>query len=92
MDLQEKEMLEEALETSRENNKLIKKIWRDVKMRRITKAVYWIIIIGLALGAYYYVQPILEGFGASFSNAKDTFTTGIENFQKINEMIPELLK
>jgi hypothetical protein len=88
MDLQEKELLEETLEVSKENNRMLKKIWRDVKYKRFIKVVYWVIIIGLTLGAYYYIQPIIDSITVGYGGMTDALTTGLENIKRISDLIP----
>ncbi len=91
MDLQEKELIEETLEVSKENNKMLKKIWRDVKYKRFITFAYWMVVIGLAFGAYYYIQPILESVGAGYGDISEGISAGFENFKKVNEILPNLL-
>lgn len=57
---EERQMLREALELSRENNKIIRKMWRSFQWGRAVKAVYWIILIGATIGAFYFLQPYIE--------------------------------
>ncbi|MBU1557455.1 hypothetical protein KKC45_00640 [Patescibacteria group bacterium] len=91
MDLQEKELIEETLEISKENNKMLKKIWRDVKYKRFITLIYWIAVIGITLGAYYYIQPIIQGVGAGYGNFTDVISSGFENIKKVNEVLPNFL-
>lgn len=39
---------------------MLKRIRGSQKTARMFKVIYWVIIIGLALGAYYYVKPVYE--------------------------------
>ena len=58
-------MLKKALELSRENNKMLQSIKRSMFVGRIFRVVYWIVVIGAAIGAYYYIEPYLdEAIGA----------------------------
>lgn len=60
MDPDERKMLQEAVELSRENNKIVRKMWRLAQWGRAIKAVYWIILIGITIGAFYFLQPYVE--------------------------------
>ncbi|OGD67447.1 hypothetical protein A2442_03000 [Candidatus Campbellbacteria bacterium RIFOXYC2_FULL_35_25] len=91
MDEELKELLEENLEVSKENNEILSKIWSDVKWKRITKFIYWLIIIGLALGAYYYVQPIIEGFSQGYGSVGKGIGALVENIKKVTGILPSLL-
>lgn len=65
MQPEEREMLKKALELSRENNKMLQSIKRSMFVGRIFRIVYWVIVIGAAIGAYYYIEPYLdEAIGA----------------------------
>ena len=50
-----------ALErTVNENNKLLRKLHRGMITRRIMTTLYWVIIIGISVGALYFLQPYIE--------------------------------
>jgi len=92
MNIEDRELLEENLKYSKENNKMLKKIWRDIKYKRFFSFVYWLFIIALTLGAYYYIQPIIGKLGGSYADLSKNIGTGFENLNKINQLIPDLLK
>ncbi|MDD3662597.1 MAG: hypothetical protein PHT84_01895 [Candidatus Pacebacteria bacterium] len=56
-----KSLLEENLKLAKENNELLKKVREFQRWSRITKVLYWFIIIGIALGAFYFIQPYFDG-------------------------------
>jgi len=60
MDPEEKELLEEHSKLLKENNELLHKIHSSRRLSRIFEIGYWIIIIGTAFGAFYFVQPYIE--------------------------------
>ncbi len=71
------ELMRSNLKVSKENNKLLHKIWKDVRYRRFIKFFYWVIIIGLSLGSYYYAQPYIEkAIGIYTSINQKVQTTG----------------
>ncbi len=88
MDSEEKETLEKILELAQENNKILRKMRRSILWGRIFHTLYWVIIIGLSVGAYYYIQPYFEGllksFGATGSN--------LEMFAEFPELLKNLQK
>jgi hypothetical protein len=53
MEPEEREMLKKTLELAQENNKMLHRIRRGMFWGRIMRVVYWIIIIGVAIGVYY---------------------------------------
>ena len=66
MDQEDKKIIRKNFEMTLENNKMLKKIRRSMFLSNVTRLFYWVVIIGLSLGAYYYLQPYIDG-------AKETF-------------------
>ena len=60
MDQEEKELLRRILETTQKNNKMLSSIKQSMLWSRIFTYVYWIIILGTAVGVYYYLQPYID--------------------------------
>ncbi len=75
--------LEELLEIEKENNKLLKKLWRNVRVGRLMKLLYWIVILAITLGAYYYVQPYIDKFIEAYTNIKGA-TQNLNNLSDVN--------
>jgi len=75
-------MLEDTYDLSRENNKLLKKMHRNAVWGHIFRAMYWVVIIGASVGAYYYLQPVLTGLLSTYEG----ITSGIEG---IGDSIPD---
>ena len=61
-------MLRHAVELSESNNKILKKLYRALVWQKISSAVYWVAIIGVTVGAYYYVQPMLDSLIKFYGN------------------------
>lgn len=78
MDPESKRLLGETFRLAEENNKMLHSMRRSMRIGRIFKAVYWILIIGSAVGAYYFVQPYLEqligGYGSTKSSIENINT------------------
>ena len=55
-----KELLKENVEISKESLKILKGIRRNSRISAFFRIVYWLIIIGVAFGAYYYLQPYIK--------------------------------
>ena len=60
MDPRDKQLIEETLRLSQENNKMLKSMRRSLRLSQILRVIYWIIIFGAAVGAFYYIQPYLD--------------------------------
>lgn len=66
MDEELKDLLEENLEVTRENNELLKKIRRDAMIGFAVKAVIWLVILGVPIFFITtYLAPFLEQTGTS---------------------------
>lgn len=50
-------LLKENLDLAKKNAKIIKKIQSHMRRVFITKIIYWLIIILIAFGAFYAIQP-----------------------------------
>ncbi len=60
MDSEDKQIIRENLEITQENNKMLRKMRRSLWIGNVTRILYWVIIIGASLGAYYYLQPYID--------------------------------
>tara|TARA_Y100000294_G_scaffold143306_1_gene137738 strand:- start:47 stop:340 length:294 start_codon:yes stop_codon:yes gene_type:complete len=85
MEPDERRMLKQLSKLAEENNKLLKKIHRSIKWGRFVKLVYWVIVIGSAVGAYYVFQPAFESIQETFG----MLGTGVENLQNIGGFLPD---
>lgn len=70
MQPEEREMLKKTLELSRENNKMLQSIKRSMFVGRIFRVAYWVIVIGAAVGLYYYIEPYLDGAIGAYGSIK----------------------
>jgi hypothetical protein len=57
MDPESKKLLEDTLHLEQDNNKMLHSIRRTMRFSSVMTFIYWIIIIGSAIGTYYYFQP-----------------------------------
>ena len=77
MDFHDKEFFDRLMALTEENNKILHKIRRTAKVTGMIRIVYWIIIIGISIGAYYYVQPYLNQILEAYSG----LSTGLNSIQ-----------
>ena len=54
--------IEELLELTRDNNKMLHGMKRRMVMSQIFTYLYWLIILGVAGGAYYFMQPYIQQY------------------------------
>jgi len=75
MEPEDKEKLDRMLSLAEENNVMLRKIRSAQKTSAMFKTIYWIIIIGVTVGAYYYVKPLYDTvtgiFAQGNANLKD---------------------
>ena len=60
MNPEEKQMLEETLELSQENNKMLKHIRRSQKMAAVMRIFYWVLVLVISYGAYTFAEPYVN--------------------------------
>jgi hypothetical protein len=67
---EERELIEETLAISKENNKILRSIRRSARLGFIMQICYWLIIVGISVGAYYFIQPYLEQLVDTYSGVQ----------------------
>ncbi len=87
MDSELKKTLEESLELSRENNKILRKMQNAARWGRAFRVFYWVIIIGSMLGAYYYFQPFIQVFEKQYQVGSSFFSQLQKDGGSLNQMI-----
>jgi hypothetical protein len=92
MEPAEKKLLEETLELSKENNKILKKLHGAMRISRAIKVVYWVIIIGSMLGVYYYFQPFIDSIKGSADGIMSLFGKGQNAVNSIPDITSVLNK
>lgn len=60
MDSESEKLLRETFELVKDNNTMLHKIRRGQKWASFMRVVYWLIIIGISIGAWYYLQPYVN--------------------------------
>ena len=60
MDQESKQLLQNTLALAEENNKMLHKIRGVQKRGTLWQVLKLIIIIGIALGSFYYIEPYLN--------------------------------
>jgi hypothetical protein len=60
MDSESKKMIEETFYLAKENNKMLLKIRSAQKWDTFWSLFKWFVIIGIALGSFYYLEPYIN--------------------------------
>jgi len=72
MDPESKKLLEETLAMTQENNQILKELRRSMRIARVVSILYWVLIVGSAVGAFYFIQPVMDDLMGAYSGAGDT--------------------
>ncbi|OHA79118.1 MAG: hypothetical protein A2747_01285 [Candidatus Yonathbacteria bacterium RIFCSPHIGHO2_01_FULL_44_41] len=83
MDLDDRK-LDELLEITHENNKILRSMRRAQRWSSFFTFVYWAIILGSIFGVYYYFQPTIQKYMKTFQTSMGI----IQNFEKTAGSIP----
>ncbi|MFA6094436.1 MAG: hypothetical protein WC757_00930 [Candidatus Paceibacterota bacterium] len=73
MDPHDRDILQQTLELAEENNKLLRRMHTSMVWGRVVRVIYWVIIIGSAVGAYYYVEPYLNSLLKIYNSIPNAF-------------------
>lgn len=84
---EEKSLLERTYKLVQENNEMIRSMRRMARVSGLFRAAYWIVIIGLSFGAYYFIQPYLETMLGIVGGAQSNIETLQSAASKVNEII-----
>ncbi len=81
MSPEERELLERSVALGEENNKLLLSMRRSMRLARVMTLIYWLFIIGSAIGAFYLLQPYLNDLLNVYSGASDV----LDNFKQFSQ-------
>ena len=65
-----------------ENNKILRRMQTAARWARFFNILYWVVIIGIALGSFYYIQPYFKKI-LDFYNAINKTLSGLPDLTKI---------
>ena len=61
-----KKLLEANLALNKENNELLLKVYGIQRWGQIMRVIYWFVIIGISVGAFYFIEPFLASLGGAY--------------------------
>ena len=77
MEEETKKLLEDNLALNRENNEMLHKLYNIQRWAQITRIIYWFVVIGIAIGAFYFIQPFFDSllgvYGLDSSSINSVF-------------------
>lgn len=83
MSPEEKDLLNKTYEIALENNKILRGMRRSAMFDRTLRLIYWIAVIGLSFGAFWYIQPYLQSLAGVYGDVSG----GISNLKNISNIL-----
>ena len=83
MDPESKKLLEDTHALAQENNNILRSMRRSMRVSHIMSLIYWIIILGSAFGAYYFLQPYLTKVMTLYNGAR----AALNNLKQIGQQV-----
>ncbi len=84
---EERSLLERTHELAEDNNKMLRSIKRSGRISMILRILYWAVIVGVSVGAFYFIQPYIDYITG---RNQDTETTSTSS--SLRQEIQDLLK
>ena len=82
MSPEEKELLNRTLKLSEENNQILRGIQRSMRFSRFMSILYWVVIIGSAIGAFYLIQPYVNAISGGTSSSLSDMLKSYQDLTK----------
>lgn len=88
MNPEERNLLIETARLTKENNEILRKMRKGLAWGRALRIFYWLLIIGLSFGAYYFIQPYVDQLSQAYSG----FQTDVGTVKNVSGNVSGLLK
>ena len=88
MDSEDRAKLEKVLKLSEESNRMVHKLYRSWWWGRVGTFLYWIVIIGVAFGALYFLQPYVDKLKSVYGG----IVNNLDTVQKVGSALNGALK
>jgi hypothetical protein len=72
---EERSLLERTHKLAEENNEILRSIRRSNRISIAMRLLYWVVIIGISLGAFYLIQPYIEAVTGAYQSISGVTTT-----------------
>ena len=93
---EERSLLMRTASLVEENNKLLKSMQKSARWRTAFQIGYWVIILALTFGAFYFIQPYINSLtgalGEVNSMSGDQSNTAPAQSQSISQELQNALK
>jgi hypothetical protein len=74
---EEKSLLERTCKMAEENNGILRKMRRANRWGTAVRVLYWVVIVGAAVGAFYYLQPYINSAMDVISKAQSAINSAV---------------
>ena len=85
---EERSLLERTATLVEENNKLLKSMQRSARWRTAMQVGYWVLILGLTFGAFYFIQPYINSLTGALGEGN---SDGTSTSQSISQELQNVL-
>jgi hypothetical protein len=65
---EERSLLERTYKLAEENNSILRSIRRSNRLSTAMRVLYWVVILALSFGAYYFIQPYVETLMSAYGD------------------------
>ncbi len=79
---EDRRLLEEVKALTEENSKVLKSIQRMNRTSAALKIIYWIVILGVSFGAFYFIQPYFDALKSAAGDTPGPSTNSFEELLK----------
>lgn len=67
--------IDEIREITERNNEILQDIKKSMFWRNVFSIVYWVLIIGVAIGAFYFIQPYVDRLYEAYEQIRQGLDT-----------------
>ena len=91
---EERSLLERTAALAEENNKILKSMQRKAHWQLVFQIFYWLLIIGLTFGAFYFIQPYINSLTGMLGemNGLSSGQSGTSQGQSLGQELQNVLK
>lgn len=92
MNPEERSLLEKVYKMTEENNQILHSIRRATRLGLAMRILYWVVIIGLSVGALYFIQPYVDFITGAFNKNTGSSVNTTGGIQNTVDTLQDLLK
>jgi monomeric isocitrate dehydrogenase len=86
------EKLGELQSMMEDNQRMVRSLYSKAKWATVLSVFKWILIIGVTVGSFYYIQPFIEKFMVAFDSISGNSTTGLSSIFKNLDFVKKAVK